>query len=65
MSDTRFTCEFWVNKQGELVGSMRLPKEGTVVLEALVDIVERYAAQHNTEFEQVLRDVNHCRAVIR
>jgi len=63
MKDTRFTAEFWINKQGELVGSCRLPKENTVVLEALVEIVQNFAAKNEMEFNEVLSDLSHLRSM--
>ncbi len=61
MKDTRFTAEFWINKKSELVGSVRLPKENTVVLEAFVEIVQNFASKNGKDFNEVLSDLSHLR----
>ncbi len=64
MKDTRFTAEFWINKKGELVGSVRLPKENSVVLEALVEIVQNFASKNGKEFNEVLSDLSHLKGMM-
>ena len=64
MKDTRFTAEFWINKHGELVGSVRLPKENTVVLESLVEIIQNFASKNNREFNEVLSDLAHLKGMV-
>ncbi len=64
MMDTRFTAEFWVNKQGELVGTVRLPSQSTVTVEGLVEIISKLAEQRNMTFEEVLVDLSHVRTIV-
>ncbi len=64
MKDTRFTAEFWIDKHGELVGTVRLPKENTVVLEALVEIVQNFAGKNGKDFNEVLSDVSYLRGMM-
>ena len=62
--DTRFTAEFWVNKQGELVGTVRLPAQSTVTVEGLVEIITKLAEQRNMTFEEVLTDLHSVKAIV-
>ena len=55
--DTRFTAEFWINKQGELVGCCRLPKEDTVTLEAIAEVIGKFAEKTNQSYSTVINDL--------
>lgn len=57
MSDTRFVVEMYLDKEGYLTGSVRLPKEDSVTLETLGIIVEKLAEKTGVPFDQVLKDI--------
>lgn len=54
MTDTRFTAEFHIDREGYLVGKVRLPKSDAATLEALSEIIDQFAKRLEVPHYQVL-----------
>lgn len=52
----RFSVEFRVQR-GELVGRIHLPKDDTVTLEALAEVVQRFSDKTGLPPAEILNDV--------
>ena len=54
MPDTRFTAEFWIDKEGYLTGRVRFPQSDAATLEALSEIIDQFARRLECQHYEVL-----------